>query len=84
MRGGPSGGRGRGGIQPYQARGGAQAGRGRGGNAQRGGLNATAQPYSPTGPATGPAGVKRAREDGSMVGLPQGNNNKRARGGGQN
>jgi nucleoprotein TPR len=43
-------------------------------------LNATAQPYSPTGPA----GVKRAREEGSMVGLPQGNNNKRPRGGGPN
>jgi nucleoprotein TPR len=80
MRGGPSGGRGRGGSQIYQPRGGAQAGRGRGGNAPRGGLNATAQPYSPTGPA----GIKRAREEGSMVGLPQGNNNKRPRGGGPN
>ena len=67
----------------YQARGGGggggQPGRGRGGPAQRGGLNASAAPYSPTGPA----GVKRAREEGSMGGQ-QGHAGKRPRGGGQN
>ncbi|KAK0129820.1 hypothetical protein ONS96_000369 [Cadophora gregata f. sp. sojae] len=67
----------------YQARGGGggggQPGRGRGGSAQRGGLNASAAPYSPTGPA----GVKRAREEGSMGGQ-QGHAGKRPRGGGQN
>ncbi|PVH89857.1 hypothetical protein DL98DRAFT_565109 [Cadophora sp. DSE1049] len=66
----------------YQARGGGggggQPGRGRGGPAQRGGLNASAAPYSPTGPA----GVKRAREEGSMGGQ-QGHAGKRPRGGGQ-
>ena len=78
MRGGAAGGRGRG-AQVYQPRGGAQVGRGRGVNPQnRGGLNASAQPYSPSGPA----GVKRAREEGSMSGLPQGNGGKRPRGGG--
>merc|ERR1712098_663076 len=63
----------------YQARGGGggggQPGRGRGGPAQRGGLNASAAPYSPTGPA----GVKRAREEGSMGGQ-QGHAGKRPRG----
>lgn len=71
-RGGPS--------QIYQpVRGGAQGGRGRGGNAQRGGLNADAPAYTPSGPA----GLKRPREEGSMGG-PQGHNGKRPRGGGQN
>ncbi|KAH7342906.1 hypothetical protein BKA65DRAFT_458204 [Rhexocercosporidium sp. MPI-PUGE-AT-0058] len=73
----------------YQARGGAgvagggggggQPGRGRGGAPQRGGLNASAAPYSPSGPA----GVKRAREEGS-IGGQQGHAGKRPRGGGQN
>jgi nucleoprotein TPR len=77
--------RGRGGAQPYQARGGGggqlgQGGRGRGGPQQRGGLNAGATPYSPTGTA----GIKRAREDGSMGGSLQGNPGKRPRGGGPN
>lgn len=77
--------RGRGGAQPYQARGGGagqlgQGGRGRGGPQQRGGLNAGAAPYSPTGTA----GIKRAREDGSMGGSQQGNPGKRPRGGGPN
>ena len=73
--------RGRGGpSQIYQpGRGGGQGGRGRGGGGpQRGGLNAAAQPYSPPGQA----GVKRAREEGS-IGGPQGNGSKRPRGGGQ-
>jgi nucleoprotein TPR len=72
--------RGRGGTQVYQARGGGQAGqagRGRGGPPQRGGLNASAPPYSPSGPA----GVKRAREEGSIGGPQQGNSGKRPRGG---
>ncbi|KAL2075789.1 hypothetical protein VTL71DRAFT_732 [Oculimacula yallundae] len=73
----------------YQARGGAggggggggQAGRGRGGPPQqRGGLNASASPYSPSGPT----GIKRARDEGSMGGQQQGHAGKRPRGGGQN
>jgi nucleoprotein TPR len=78
--------RGRGGGQIYQARGGgqgaqvAQGGRGRGGPPQRGGLNASAPPYSPSGPA----GIKRAREEGSTGGPQQGNAGKRPRGGGPN
>jgi nucleoprotein TPR len=77
--------RGRGGAQSYQARGGGggqigPGGRGRGGPQQRGGLNAGAAPYSPTGTA----GIKRAREEGSMGGPQQGNPGKRARGGGPN
>ncbi|RDL39653.1 Spectrin repeat-containing protein [Venustampulla echinocandica] len=79
MRGGAAG-RGRGGNQVYQAgRGGGVPGRGRG-NApgQRGGLNAGAPAYNPQGQA----GVKRAREEGSIGG--PGNSGKRARGGGQN
>ena len=75
--------RGRGGPQIYQARGGGQTGqggRGRGGPQQRGGLNAAATPYSPTGTA----GIKRAREEGSIGGLQQGNAGKRPRGGGPN
>lgn len=71
--------RGRGGNQLYQPRGGAQGGRGRGGaQQQRGALNAGAPTFSPTGPA----GVKRAREEGSMGGPQQGNAGKRPRGGG--
>ncbi|PMD41489.1 hypothetical protein L207DRAFT_543605 [Hyaloscypha variabilis F] len=75
--------RGRGGAQVYQARGGGQVGqggRGRGGPSQRGGLNASATPYSPTGPA----GIKRAREEGSIGGPQQANAGKRPRGGGPN
>ncbi|KAE9373455.1 hypothetical protein N431DRAFT_228777 [Stipitochalara longipes BDJ] len=75
--------RGRGGAQVYQARGGGQAGqggRGRGGPSQRGGLSASAAPYSPTGTA----GIKRAREEGSIGGPQQGNAGKRPRGGGPN
>lgn len=77
--------RGRGGAQIYQARGGGQAaqgGRGRGGpqQSQRGGLNASAAPFS----STGTAGVKRAREEGSIGGPQQGNAGKRPRGGGPN
>ncbi|CZT40788.1 related to nucleoprotein TPR [Rhynchosporium secalis] len=73
----------------YQARGGGvgaaggggQAGRGRGGPPQqRGGLNASASPYSPSGPT----GMKRARDEGSMGGQQQGHAGKRPRGGGQN
>ncbi|KAF8866764.1 hypothetical protein BDZ45DRAFT_795225 [Acephala macrosclerotiorum] len=82
MRGGPSI-RGRGGNQQiYQPRGGAQGGRGRGGaQQQRGGLNAGAQTFSPSGPA----GMKRPREEGSMGGPgQQGHAGKRPRGGGQN
>jgi hypothetical protein len=42
-----------------------------------GGLNATAQPYSPTG-QTGQTGIKRPREE---IGIPQpGNGGKRPRG----
>lgn len=72
--------RGRGGpSQIYQPnRGGGQGGRGRGGNQQqRGGLNADAPAYTPSGPG----GQKRPREEGSMGG-PQGHNGKRPRGGG--
>ncbi len=81
MRGGASL-RGRGGPnQLYQARGGGQGGRGRGGQGggapQRGGLNAGAPPYSPTGQA----GVKRGREEGSIGGGQQGHGAKRPRGG---
>lgn len=77
MRGGPAG-RARGGAQMYQARGGGP-GRGRGngpgpGPGPRGGLNASAQSYSPQGQS----GQKRPRDEGSMGG-PQG---KRPRGGG--
>lgn len=76
--------RGRGGAPVYQARGGGgpigQGGRGRGGPQLRGGLNAGATPYSPTGTA----GIKRAREEGSMGGPQQGNAGKRPRGGGPN
>ncbi|KAG9239050.1 hypothetical protein BJ875DRAFT_528441 [Amylocarpus encephaloides] len=76
MRGGGAG-RARGGpLQPYQAgRGMGAQGRGRG-NGQRGGLNASAQPYNPQG-----QGQKRPREEGSMSGS-QGNTGKRPRGGG--
>lgn len=78
MRGGASI-RGRGGpSQLYQPRGGGQGGqggRGRGGPPQRGGLNAGAAPYSPTGQT----GVKRGREEGS-IGGGRGHDAKRARG----
>ena len=72
--------RGRGGV--YQAtRGGAAAGRGRGANpGPRGGMNAAATTFSPSGPA----GIKRPREEGSIGGPQQGNGGKRPRGGGQN
>lgn len=71
--------RGRGGNQLYQPRGGPQGGRGRGGaQQQRGGLNAGAATFSPTGPV----GIKRPREEGSIG--SQGHVGKRPRGGGQN
>ncbi|CAG8980697.1 hypothetical protein HYALB_00007189 [Hymenoscyphus albidus] len=82
MRGGPAGrGGARGGPQMYQARGGGP-GRGRGnvpgpGPGPRGGLNASAQSYSPQGRG----GQKRPLDDGLMIGGPQG---KRPRGGGLN
>jgi len=67
-----------GGRGVYQAnRGQSAIGRGRGGGPQqqRGGMNPSAQQFSPQG------GQKRTRDEGSMGG--PGNGPKRARGGGQ-
>jgi nucleoprotein TPR len=68
----------RGGAGIRAGRGGVPGTRGRGGGG-RGGLNATAQNFSPPGQA----GQKRPREEGSIGGPQQGNGGKRARGGGQ-
>ncbi|KAL3419656.1 TPR/MLP1/MLP2-like protein [Phlyctema vagabunda] len=74
---GQRGGRGAGSYQRGAGNFGGGRGRGNAGSPTRGGMNPGATNFNPTGPV----GIKRPREEGSMGGAP-GNNGKRVRGDG--